>query len=108
MRSTFVLLMLLAPLAALGDGMRCGNALITNGDSMLRVQHECGEPAFTHSYVSFGAISAFDPLRRVRADLAVPITVDEWTYNFGPTRFMRKLRFENGELILIEALQYGY
>jgi hypothetical protein len=32
-----------------------------------------------------------------------------WTYNFGPSRFMRQIRFVNGRVREIEALRhYGY
>jgi hypothetical protein len=109
LRRTLCLLVLAAASAtAAADGMRCGNALITRGDNVLRVQHECGEPTYTSQYVTYGTQVVFNPLLRLYTDLTVPVTVDEWTYNFGPTRFMRKLRFENGELITIESLQYGY
>jgi hypothetical protein len=27
------------------------------------------------------------------------VTVEEWTYNLGPTMFIRTLRFENGHLV---------
>lgn len=90
------------------DGMRCGNALITRGDSVLRVQHECGDPAYASQYVAYGLRPVFNGLLNAYADQTVPITIEEWTYNFGSTRFMRKLRFENGELVSIESLEYGF
>ena len=31
-----------------------------------------------------------------------------WTYNFGPNKLMRRLRFVDGELQDIETLGYGY
>ena len=36
------------------------------------------------------------------------IAVETWTYNLGPSSFMRRLRFEDGELVNIETLGYGY
>jgi hypothetical protein len=38
----------------------------------------------------------------------VHVTIEEWIYNFGPTQFMRILRFENNKLIEIETGDYGY
>lgn len=104
------LLLLLCPAAfANSDGMRCGNALITRGDSVLRVQHECGDPAYASQYVVYGLRPVFNGPLNIYGDQTVPITVEEWTYNFGSTRFMRKLRFENGQLVTIESLQsYGF
>jgi hypothetical protein len=103
-----LLVLTLAPLAAQAEGMRCRNALITRGDNLLRVQHECGTPTYASQYVIYGFRPVFSGLPGVYADESVPITVEEWTYNLGPTRFMRKLRFENGELVSIETLEYGY
>jgi hypothetical protein len=36
------------------------------------------------------------------------VTVEEWEYNLGPTKFIRYLRFENGRLIRITDGDYGY
>ena len=38
----------------------------------------------------------------------VPVEVEEWVYNFGPTRFMRILSFENGILRSVRYGGYGY
>ena len=107
-RSIFLLVLSLAPLAAEADGMRCGNALVTRGDNVLRVQHECGDPTYASQFVVYGTRPVFNPLLNLYAEVTIPITVEEWTYNLGPTRFMQRLRFENGELIRIETLEYGY
>ncbi len=36
------------------------------------------------------------------------VVVEEWTYNFGPRRLMRVIRFENGLVTSIRQLGYGY
>jgi hypothetical protein len=38
----------------------------------------------------------------------ITITIDEWTYNLGPNRFMRILTFKNGKLTDINTGGYGY
>lgn len=38
---------------------------------------------------------------------AVEITIDEWTYDFGPSRFVRHLIFVNGRLYRVEDGPYG-
>jgi hypothetical protein len=38
----------------------------------------------------------------------VEIPVDVWVYNLGPSKLMRRLRFEDGKLVNIETLGYGY
>jgi hypothetical protein len=34
--------------------------------------------------------------------------VEEWTYNLGPNRMMRVVRFENGIVVEVTHLGYGY
>jgi len=36
------------------------------------------------------------------------IPVEMWTYNFGPDRLMQRIRFENGVVVRIESLGYGF
>ena len=38
----------------------------------------------------------------------VEVPVEIWLYNLGPNKFMQRLRFEDGELIEIESLGYGF
>ncbi len=38
----------------------------------------------------------------------VDVVVEEWIYNFGPSRLQQYLRFENGKLIEIRNLSRGY
>jgi hypothetical protein len=36
------------------------------------------------------------------------VVIEEWTYNFGPTRFIRYLTFENEKLVNIVTGDYGF
>ncbi|BDV42957.1 hypothetical protein GURASL_18800 [Geotalea uraniireducens] len=36
------------------------------------------------------------------------VTVDDWTFNFGPDRFQYRLLLEDGRVTRIESLDYGY
>jgi hypothetical protein len=38
----------------------------------------------------------------------VHITVEEWTYNHGPHRFIDRVRIENGRVRKINSGSYGY
>jgi hypothetical protein len=38
----------------------------------------------------------------------VGVSVDEWTFNLGPTQFMRILTFRNGELVDISTGERGF
>jgi hypothetical protein len=120
---TFLLLYSLPHLQSSADGLWCGNALITEGTSRFEVLARCGEPDYK--------IARFE--KRIKRDyyrdlfmaerwrwyreeelyrepyLAVEeVLIEEWTYNLGPTRFIRYLIFENGKLVDIKTGDYGF
>ena len=41
-------------------------------------------------------------------DGLVEVPVETWTYNLGPHKLMRRLRFEDGIVVDIDTLGYGY
>lgn len=91
------------------SGFSCGNRVVTDGMTSGEVRAVCGEPA---------EITSRPILRRpvvwrhgrpyVIGDSQVEVVVETWIYNFGPTRLMRKLRFDDGVLQEIETLGHGY
>ncbi|MBT8144972.1 MAG: DUF2845 domain-containing protein [Gammaproteobacteria bacterium] len=100
------------------QAMRCGNRIVGEGDIVGYVLAICGEPAATRSWTEVREQLFFAPRRdrlfyrhgsRGRGYwLPVEIVVEEWTYNLGTRRFMRILRFENGNLVNIRTTRYGY
>ena len=102
-------LLLTLALPASADGMRCGSKLLTNGDPRSKVRQFCGEPTdiqtrqiLRRPYYSFGG--------RVLSygDGYVEVPVEIWTYNFGPYKLMRQVKFVDGRVDEIETLGYGY
>jgi hypothetical protein len=95
--------------AAGADSMRCGSRLISDGDTRAQVRELCGDPADVQTrtilrrpYYDFhGDIVYY-------GDGLVEIPVEVWTYNFGPYKLMRRVRFVDGEVDEIETLGYGY
>jgi hypothetical protein len=91
------------------DDMRCGNRLISSGDTIDKVLTLCGEPRSREhrtimrrpSYDYGGRIIYF-------GDGFVEVPVEIWTFNFGPNRLMRRIRFIDGEVDNIDTLDYGY
>jgi len=81
----------------------CGRWLIEVGDTKPEVILRCGNPSWTEEWEEelFERIDR-DVVRRIF------IHVDEWTYNLGPNRFMRTLRFRNGKLVDIKTGDYGF
>ena len=72
--------------------MRCEGRIVQRGFTPVEVLERCGAAEYEDQRVEF--------LTR-----GVPVFVDEWTYNQGPQRFRRLLRFENGRLEKIELRQ---
>ena len=104
-----LILCLLAAGPAAAETMRCGDDLIGEGDALARVLRLCGEPVDIQRSVELREPTYWIGGRLVRAAggwREVPI--ETWTYNFGPNSFMRRLRFEDGAVVEIETLGYGY
>jgi len=98
-------------------GLRCGTRLITAGDHSERVLKECGEPDYVDSWVEERIYRYPNPYpgggrdgdRYGPADgVIVHVTVEEWTYNHGPHRFIDRVRLENGRVRKISSGSYGY
>jgi hypothetical protein len=99
-----VLLLSINPAQAL----RCGNSLISRGDSVIKVLENCGEPDLVEHLAECLQTTAYDwRLGEYRYDCRM-IYYEAWTYNLGPTRFMRRLRIQNSEVKTITTLGYGY
>jgi hypothetical protein len=113
------------PLAVLGttlavaaparaDGFRCpGGKLVRDGDRMFEVQSKCGQPDFVTQRQEQRKVKT--KVRRrvgereeeVSEDQVVEVTVDEWTYDLGPQKFIRYVDFENGRLVRVTTGPYG-
>ena len=104
-----VLLSLAAAGTARADGFRCGSRLVVEGSTRGEVLARCGDPA---------DVERRSILRRpvfwrhgrpyYLSDDLVELPVEIWTYNFGPNKLMRRLRLEDGVVVEIETLGYGY
>ena len=102
-------LLLAIALPASADNMRCGNRLLGNGDPRAKVRQLCGEPADIQTQ-SILRRPTFNFGGRILAygDGYVEVPVEIWTYNFGPYKLMRQVRFVDGIVEEIETLGYGY
>jgi hypothetical protein len=99
----------LAPAHA-DTGMRCGQKLVGRGDSTYIVRQKCGEPVEVLSRVELRSVSDAQQLykgRWVQLQRTIEVPVDEWLYDFGSQRFMRRVTFENGRLVHVETEGYG-
>jgi len=95
---------------------RCGSRLISLGATRGEVIDKCGPPNWQDSWeedrlervsgIPYSPNGSFSGTR-VPFVTIVRVTVEEWTYNFGSSYFMRILRFENNRLKKIETGGYG-
>jgi hypothetical protein len=95
-----LVLLLVLMVAAPAFAMRCGTDLITTGQYSYEVLEHCGEPVEQHfvtQYLSSNGLYV----------VVSPIVVEEWIYDFGPTRLQRRLLFQDGQLIRIDTLDRG-
>lgn len=109
MQRLLSLLLLLGIGTASADTLRCGNKLVYEGDEMAKVIARCGQPAqISHSVISRFPTVWINGRPRQLSDQQIEIPVETWVYNFGTDKFMRKLRFEDGVLVDISVLDYGF
>jgi hypothetical protein len=100
---------LLATATAHADAMRCGSRLVSDGATRSEVRDFCGEPSDVVTrtilrrpfYNLHGRTVYF-------GDGLIEVPVEVWTYNFGPYKLMRRVRFVDGVVEEIETLGYGY
>jgi hypothetical protein len=104
------MLVLAAALAVTGpaaaDSFRCGSKLMTDGDPLDKVAALCGPPT------SVERREIVRPYYFYRGSIPIhtsyEVSIEYWTYNLGPNKLMRRLRFEDGLLVDVETLGHGY
>ena len=108
MRFAAAILMLATSLPA--AAFNCGQKLVHEGDSIYDVRTKCGEPADiqVHSILRQPIVWYYGRPILAAPGSQVEVPVEIWTYNFGPNKLMRRLRFVDGYLEDIDTLGYGY
>ncbi len=105
--AALLLVALTAPPDARADSLRCGSRVISEGDTIDEVLAYCGEPVDRkrtwirrQPRFEYGGQEIPFP-----GEEDVP--VDVWTYDFGASKLMRRIRFVAGKVDSIETLDYG-
>lgn len=92
------------------EALSCAQRLVVVGDSSARVMQLCGEPAeiVERNETRSRTVQGRAPDGTiVMHTITVTVVLQQWTYDFGPQRFMRQLIFEEGRLIRMSTLGYG-
>ena len=103
-----------SPTAQAEDTMRCGSRIVSTGDGKDKVRSLCGEPtdvAFAgvigrRAVPGYPNADSNDQWYYGPAWVEMPVEI--WTYNFGPNKLLRKLRFVGDELVEIRTDGRGY
>ena len=104
----WLLLVVLAwtPALALSQSLRCSDKIISEGSTRLEVASLCGDPAQVEHKTIYNDVSAAVP--GVVAGTTTEIHVEIWIYNFGPNRLMQRIWLEDGVVVRIDSLGYGF
>ena len=87
--------------------LRCGRDLVLLGDYKDDVIARCGEPDSIETRTKIMGSTLHHPHRTLDIHEYEEIQIEEWLYNFGPSRLQQYLRFENGQLKEINSLGRG-
>lgn len=80
--------------AALANSIRCGSALVSDGDSSATLLLKCGKPLLVEPLVAT-AVSEKNELTQVSAG-------ERWTYEMGHGKFIQYVTLQNGVVVKIE------
>jgi hypothetical protein len=94
------------PALAASQTIRCSDKIIGRGSSRFEVASLCGDPAQVDHKTVYNSISGATP--GLLAGSSVEVQVELWTYNFGPNKLMQRILFEDGVVVRIESLGYGF
>jgi Protein of unknown function (DUF2845) len=114
----FTTTLALSATKAAADDMSCQDRIISTGSSAYDVQFLCGAPDFVDHRSEVQtvrrpvSVPCYTPRGIGRCiayvEDAVEVAVEEWTYDFGPHRFVRYLTFAQGRVVAIRAGSYGH
>jgi hypothetical protein len=72
----------------------------------------CGDPSHVEKSSIFRSASVWVAGEAnqvgVTRSAQIEVPVEVWLYNLGPDRLMERLRFEDGIVVRIETLGFGY
>ena len=92
---------------ASADSVRCGSKVITEGDTIERVREHCGEPTETARTWMTRQPRFEVGGQEIPFEGSEDVPVDLWTYDFGPNKLVRRIRFIAGKVDSIETREHG-
>ncbi len=98
--------LLCVPSLLMAQSIRCGSRIISRGSSSAELAAFCGDPAQVNRSSNYTGTGGRRP--GAFAGSTEEIVVEIWTYNFGPNQLMQRVRIENGLVVQIDSMGYGY
>jgi hypothetical protein len=102
-RALYLTVILLLLSVSTAGAFRCGTRVIVVGTTKLQVLAYCGEPD-SKDIQEVRTVTRYKRRGKVESTQVLEV----WTYNLGPTRFMRQLYFLGNKLIRTEELEKGF
>ncbi|MFL5581152.1 MAG: DUF2845 domain-containing protein, partial [Gemmatimonadaceae bacterium] len=103
-----ILTLAVAPAAARADSLRCAGGIVSVGDAKLDLLGKCGEPALVDPHTEERGRVRVDAAQQVATSRREVVTVEQWTYDFGPSSFVQLVTVEGGKVIAVERGSYGH
>lgn len=118
-----ICLVMLLVVSMPAQALRCDHDLVPDRASFSEVSRICGPPTDARQWIEYRVVpvvqyhspssqgrrhSNQDHSSTYIKPIVIPVNVEEWTYNFGPTRLIHVLRFEKGQLKSVETSGRGY
>ncbi len=85
----------------LSYALRCGNEVVSEGLKTSEVLGKCGEPRFRNTEQKEWVQNIGQDLRKTYTPL------EYWVYDFGPSKLVQILQFENDRLTKIQSAGYS-
>jgi hypothetical protein len=85
----------------------CDPATLQEGKLTLEVLSRCGEPAVKDAWEEEVGVAQEVGGQVLSAGVVIRL-VSIWTYDFGPTQFIRFVRIEDGKVTRVDTGSYGY
>jgi hypothetical protein len=105
LRFSFLMALTLPALALASFRCEKTGKIVEEGMTVYEVLSACGEPALKTTIQGSDSTVAHVEGETVVIKSGAP--GEDWTYDFGPSRFIQTLRFENGTLRKIARGGYG-
>ncbi|MFH1076536.1 MAG: DUF2845 domain-containing protein [Pseudomonadota bacterium] len=112
---------LIIPIVAHAEtNCRCGNAIVSAGNSTAEVRAKCGEPdSIEKEEVEETSNSEYENTlpqerggsevspQRIAKKTTTKSRIERWTYNMGARKFIKFLEFKGGKLVSVDTGGYG-